>query len=103
MAQVKPADDHAGDERAAEERGGRREMNRLYAVEPTPSNTGSVADHRLPLQASAIQGFALGLAGALGVAGVPRPASDAAYQEWVAPLARDLEAHRGASVVIVGD
>jgi molybdopterin-containing oxidoreductase family iron-sulfur binding subunit len=83
--------------------GGRKEMNRLYAVEPTPSVTGAVADHRLPLQASAVHGFALGLAAALGVSGVPAPASDAAYRDWVAPLARDLQAHRGASVVIVGD
>jgi len=83
--------------------GGRREMNRLYAVEPTPSNTGAAADHRLPLQASAIQGFARSLAAALGVANVPKPQNDTAYHDWVAPLARDLQAHRGASVVIVGD
>ena len=83
--------------------GERREMNRLYVVEPTPSTTGSVADHRLPLQASAIHGFALALAAALGVGGVPAPTSGAAYQEWIGPLARDLQAHRGASIVIVGD
>src|SRR5262245_33365932 len=29
---------------------GRREMNRLYAVESTMTNTGAVADHRLPLR-----------------------------------------------------
>ena len=83
--------------------GGRREMNRLYAVEPTPSNTGAVADHRLPLPASAIHGFALRLAAALGVPGLPSSGDESAYHEWVAPLARDLQAHRGSSVVIVGD
>ena len=36
-----------------------REMNRLYVVEPTPSVTGSIADHRLPLQAGLVGQFAL--------------------------------------------
>jgi molybdopterin-containing oxidoreductase family iron-sulfur binding subunit len=82
--------------------GGRREMNRLYAVEPTPSATGSIADHRLPLQACAIGPFALALAAALGTPGAPASASHD-YASWIEPLARDLERHRGASLVIVGD
>ena len=83
--------------------GGRREMNRLYAVEATPTVTGSVADHRLPLQATAIHGFALSLAAALGVPGLPAPRDASAHGDWIAPLARDLQAHRGRSAVIVGD
>src|SRR5206468_12499545 len=47
--------------------GGRREMNRLYAVESTPSITGSVADHRLPLRAREIEDFARAVAKELGV------------------------------------
>ncbi|HSK10419.1 MAG TPA: TAT-variant-translocated molybdopterin oxidoreductase [Vicinamibacterales bacterium] len=84
-------------------RDGRREMNRLYAVEATPTLTGSVADHRLPLQAASIHGFALALAAALGVPGLPAPRDGSAHAGWVAPLARDLQAHRGRSAVIVGD
>ena len=34
------------------------EMNRLYVVEPIPSVTGGKADHRLPLKARDIHGFA---------------------------------------------
>src|SRR5208283_5201561 len=37
-------------------------MNRLYVVESTPTVTGAMADHRLPLRASDVQGFALALA-----------------------------------------
>ena len=83
--------------------GGRREMNRLYAVEATPTLTGSVADHRLPLQATAVHGFALALAAALGVPGLPAPRDPSAHAAWIAPLARDLQAHRGRGLVIVGD
>src|SRR5260221_605785 len=37
------------------------EMNRLYVVEPTPSVTGSSADHRLPLRFLEVQQFARAL------------------------------------------
>ena len=83
--------------------GGAREMNRLYAIEATPTLTGSVADHRLPVPSTAIHGFALALAAALGVPNLPAPRDPSAHAGWVAPLARDLQAHRGRSVVIVGD
>jgi hypothetical protein len=41
-------------------------MNRLYVVESTPSLTGTMADHRLPLRASAIANFSHALAAAAG-------------------------------------
>ena len=44
-------------------------MNRLYAVESTPSLTGAKADHRLPMRASDVEGFARQLAAAVGVGG----------------------------------
>src|SRR5262249_48114912 len=41
-------------------------MSRLYAVECTPSNTGAMADHRLPLRASEIENFTRRLARVVG-------------------------------------
>ncbi len=38
-------------------------MNRLYAIESTPTLTGAKADHRLPLRASEIEAAARALAG----------------------------------------
>ena len=38
--------------RTTEEDAKKAAMNRLYVVEPTPTVTGSSADHRLPLRAS---------------------------------------------------
>jgi molybdopterin-containing oxidoreductase family iron-sulfur binding subunit len=73
-------------------------MNRLYAVESVPTLTGAVADHRLPLRASQVEGFARGVAAGLGLAvdgGVSHP--------WLAPLVRDLQAHAGRSLVMAGE
>ena len=42
-------------------------LNRLYVVEPMPTSTGTMADHRWPLRASDVEGFARQLAAAVGV------------------------------------
>lgn len=80
-------------------------MNRLYAVEPTPSLTGTIADHHLPLRASDIAPFARTLAAALGIAGVQSPESAGAGvpQDWVKAVVKDLQQHRGSNLVIVGE
>jgi molybdopterin-containing oxidoreductase family iron-sulfur binding subunit len=78
------------------------EMSRLYVVESTPSSTGAKADHRLPLRAAEIEGFARALASALGVnAGGAALGGESA--KFVAALARDLQKNKGASVMIAGD
>jgi molybdopterin-containing oxidoreductase family iron-sulfur binding subunit len=80
------------------------QMNRLYVVESTPSNTGAMADHRLPMRASEVEGFASALSVRLGVAaGAARASATRAPNEWIAVLARDLERHRGACLVIAGE
>jgi len=76
---------------------------RLYAVEASPSNTGSKADHRLPLRASEIEAFARAVAAQLGVAAAGEAAAPASAQSWMAALVKDLQAARGRSLVIAGD
>ena len=49
-------------------------MNRLYVVESTPTVTGAMADHRLPMRARDVEAFARAVAEGLGVkvpAGAP--------------------------------
>ncbi len=77
-------------------------MTRLYVVECMPSNTGAAADHRLPLRASEVESFARAVAAGVGVA-VPVPAGLEAHTAWIAALVRDLQQHRGASVVLAGE
>jgi molybdopterin-containing oxidoreductase family iron-sulfur binding subunit len=77
-------------------------MNRMYAIESTPSSTGAKADHRLPVRAVEIEMFARALASALGVgSGGTTPSSEQA--RYVQVIARDLQAHRGASVIVPGE
>jgi len=84
-------------------RGNQHEMNRLYVVECTPSNTGAMADHRLPLRSIEVEAFALALAAEVGVTW-PLPAPSAtAGSAWIAPLVRDLKRHQGACIVIAGE
>lgn len=79
-------------------------MNRLYVVESTLTITGAMADHRLPMRAGEVEAFARAVAAGLGVklagasgapAGVP--------SDWIPALVRDLQAHRGASIVVAGE
>jgi molybdopterin-containing oxidoreductase family iron-sulfur binding subunit len=76
-------------------------MNRLYALDTMPNLTGSRADHRLPLRPSQIPVVAHQIAGALGVGSASAPSGELAA--WVAAVAKDLQAHRGASLVIAGE
>ncbi len=79
-------------------------MNRLYAIESTPTTTGMKAEHRLGLRASEVPAFAAALASAVGAAGVSAPAYSWTPEQskFLAALAKDLKAHAGKSVVIPG-
>ncbi|MEI7770454.1 MAG: TAT-variant-translocated molybdopterin oxidoreductase [Chloroflexales bacterium] len=79
------------------------EMNRLYVVEASPSGTGATADHRLPIQAGQVAGFAQALAAKLGVAGVSEGPNSEAATRFLTALVEDLEAHKGSSLVVAGD
>jgi MoCo/4Fe-4S cofactor protein with predicted Tat translocation signal len=76
-------------------------MNRLYVVEPTPSVTGSSADHRLPLRSSDIEAFARALAAKLGI-GSGAPLSGEA-EKWADVIAKDLQGEKGTSLVVAGE
>jgi MoCo/4Fe-4S cofactor protein with predicted Tat translocation signal len=85
--------------------GPQAEMNRLYVVESTPTNTGAMADHRLALRTSEIEGFARALASAIGLSAQAggSPSASAVPQNWISALARDLQKHRGSSLIVAGE
>jgi MoCo/4Fe-4S cofactor protein with predicted Tat translocation signal len=76
----------------------RQRMNRLYSVESTPGVTGGCADHRLPMRASEVEGFARSVAALVGAG--PAVGAPSAFAKAVA---QDLTAHRGRGLVIAGD
>jgi molybdopterin-containing oxidoreductase family iron-sulfur binding subunit len=85
-------------------RADRRSMNRLYVAESAYTITGAMADHRLPLRPSQVEPLARAVAAGLGLApagGAPAP--EGVPAGWVDALVRDLQAHRGTSLVIAGE
>jgi MoCo/4Fe-4S cofactor protein with predicted Tat translocation signal len=100
VAPLRYANDFADRRRVTDDK---KEMNRLYAVESTPTLTGAKADHRLAVKASDVQGFAGALAGAVGAGGGGAATGHPDTAKWVAAIAKDLQAHRGASLVVAGD
>jgi MoCo/4Fe-4S cofactor protein with predicted Tat translocation signal len=72
-------------------RQGTKSINRLYAIEGGVTQTGAIADHRLPVKPSQIEGIARQL-----LAGQ-------SSNPVVAAAIKDLQANRGAAVVIAGD
>jgi len=82
-------------------RAGAAGMNRLYAVESTLSLTGAMADERLALRPSEVEGFARRVARELGLA-VEAPALDAFAERFAVAAARALDARRGAGLVVAG-
>ncbi len=83
-------------------REGKFDMNRLYVVEATPTPTGGKADHRWPLRPSDVEPFARELAAAVGSPGTSAT-SKFANQNWFSAVVADLQAHKGASIVIAGE
>ncbi len=91
----------------------RKEMNRLYAIESTPTLTGAKADHRLPVKASEVESIARELWAAIepstssgqgpstGSGGTAHGASEIA--KWVPAIAKDVNVHRGRSLIVAGE
>src|SRR6266496_5023801 len=74
-----------------------KEMNRLYMIETTPTNTGAVADHQWNVRPSQFEEIVKTL-----VAGIPVTPGGKTSPEWLEAIARDLQEHKGASIVIPG-
>ncbi|MDA0577858.1 MAG: TAT-variant-translocated molybdopterin oxidoreductase [Verrucomicrobia bacterium] len=82
---------------------GHAHLNRLYVAECGASLTGAAADHRLAVTPQTLIALAAAVARQLGVAVAEVGALDATRTYWVDSLAKDLQAHRGRSVIMVGD
>ena len=82
------------------EHGGAR-MNRFYAAEPTSTITGSNADHRIAVAACEVLPLAQAILSSLGTGAAVGSKID--RQSWVAAVVRDLQANRGASIVVAGE
>jgi MoCo/4Fe-4S cofactor protein with predicted Tat translocation signal len=76
--------------------------NRFYAVETTPTHSGAKADHRLPVKPSQMVNFARSLAASVGVVGATST-SNPIDSKWFNALVKDLQAHKGSSLVVAGD
>ncbi|QYM78801.1 Fe-S-cluster-containing hydrogenase [Horticoccus luteus] len=81
---------------------GRVHPPRLYAIEPTPSVTGALADVRLPASPARQRRVLAALAAALGGTSILTADLTAAETEFVRSLAADVRAHPGHAVCIAG-
>jgi molybdopterin-containing oxidoreductase family iron-sulfur binding subunit len=91
--------DFTGGRRAV---GSRKAMNRLYAVESSPTLVGAMADNRLVARASEVEMIAGALAAAVGVPVKGVPSLSPERQKWVAAVAADLKKQAGSGIVIAG-
>jgi len=92
---------------------GNKKMNRLYAIESSPTLTGTMADHRRTMRASEVENFARALASRglkiedggsrLEDCDPPSSSIDPRFSKWLQAVARDLQHHQGASLVIAGE
>ena len=76
-------------------------MSRLYVAEPTPSITGTMADHRIACSATDIQILTEAIAqmhDAATLARLPK-----AQQDWLAAVTKDLDANHGSGLVLAGE
>ena len=72
---------------------------RLYVAEGTPSLAGGMADHRFRIRTSEVEAFAVAL-----TQHVKLPVSGAASSaSFIPAVVKDLDANRGASIVIAGE
>ena len=84
------------------------DLNRLYVAESAPTITGAMAEQRLRLRPGDVEAIAYALAAGVGTntANAQNPPAQPKNPDasaWIAAVVRDLQAHRGRSVVVVGE
>jgi MoCo/4Fe-4S cofactor protein with predicted Tat translocation signal len=72
-------------------------MSRVYAIEPTPTLIGSVADHRFIAGPQELQGIVAALA-----AGILQNTPSVSAPSWVSAVISDLKSAHGRALVHVG-
>jgi molybdopterin-containing oxidoreductase family iron-sulfur binding subunit len=72
-------------------------MSRLYVAEATPTITGANADNRFSVKPGEMEAVAQGISGA----SIVRAAGD--IGRWLPAVSKDLQLHKGTSIVIAGD
>jgi molybdopterin-containing oxidoreductase family iron-sulfur binding subunit len=84
--------------------GNRAEMNRLYVIESTPTITGANADHRFSVKPSQMSECARFIAAGIGIkSGVFGEEENIGVPwETANSIARDLQQHKGTSIVMPG-
>jgi MoCo/4Fe-4S cofactor protein with predicted Tat translocation signal len=83
---------------------GRAAMSRLYVAEPTPTITGSNADHRIPVAARHIKAVVEEIAARVGaIRPIELVPHEKYFERWMQAVVKDLLDHPGASVVLAGE
>ena len=77
---------------------GKKEMSRLYVIEATPTTTGAAADHHWAVKPSELLSAASAVAAGAGVTSTATSSSTSGLDA----IGRDLQGHKGASIVIAG-
>jgi MoCo/4Fe-4S cofactor protein with predicted Tat translocation signal len=75
-------------------------LNRMYAIESSPTTTGFKADHRIAVKPSEVEQYARAIASRLGAGsgGNVRPE----HVQWLDAAVKDLQAHKGTALVVPG-
>jgi molybdopterin-containing oxidoreductase family iron-sulfur binding subunit len=83
---------------------GPNKMNRLWSVESVMSNTGALADHRLPLRSEHGLPFTMALDAALSGGGAPNAEflKENKVQTFLSVLVDELKQNAGRAVVVAG-
>lgn len=79
------------------------EMNRLYAIESTPTVTGANADHRFLLAPKDIERCVEALAYKLGILSGAQATIVEPWDAWLTQVALDLRQNLSSSLVLAGD